>query len=71
MTTDCFDNPTPGVPPSISDTFAAIRRYATIPWSQRDDYHRARVDAMIGHGSHADAWDKLREMNLAIQEDNK
>ncbi len=61
--TDCFGNPTPGIPPSICDTFADIARYKPIPWADRYAYHQARTDALIGRGDPAIAWAKLRDMN--------
>ena len=65
--TDCFGNPTPGIPPSISDTFSDIQRYKSIPWAQRDAYHRARVDALIGRADPAIAWGKLRRIHLDLR----
>jgi hypothetical protein len=62
MTYDCFGNPTPGIPPSIADDFASIVRYAPIPWAQRDAYHMARVDALIGRGDPEIAWSMLCKM---------
>lgn len=66
MSRDCFGNATPGIPPSIADTFADIERYRPIPLSQRLEYHYARTDAMIGRGDPEVAWAKLRLMNLEL-----
>lgn len=63
---DCFGNPTPGVPPSISDDFASIQRYAAIPWAQRYAYHVARVDALIGRTDPQHAWRLHYAMLLAL-----
>lgn len=65
MSTDCFGNPTPGIPPSISDTFADIQTYRDVPYTLRAEYHRARVNAMIGRGSADDAWALLRRVQEA------
>lgn len=64
MSRDCFGNPTPGVPPSISDTFHDIQRYACVPLDIRMDFHDARVNALIGRESPERAWALMRRMNL-------
>lgn len=63
---DCFGNPTPGIPPSISDTFYDVKRYAPIPFDQRMEYHHARIDALIGRGDPEIAWGKLRRIHLDL-----
>ena len=68
MSRDCFGNPTPGIPPSISDTFADIQRYKPIPLEQRMKYHRARTDAMIGRGDPERAWGLLRRIHLDLRQ---
>jgi hypothetical protein len=65
--TDCFGNPTPGIPPSISDTFADIRTYGVVPLDLRMEYHYARTDAMIGRGPAEHAWELLARMNRIRQ----
>ena len=67
MTTDCFGNPTPGIPPSISDTFDAIQTYKVVPFETRMEYHYARTDLMIGRGDSERAWALIRKMNLMVQ----
>jgi hypothetical protein len=57
VTHDCFGNPTPGIPPSISDDFASIERWRHVPFQARLMYHYARTDAMIGRLPVAAAWD--------------
>lgn len=67
MSRDCFGNPTPGIPPSISDTHHDILTYKPIPFEQRMEYHYARVDAMIGRAPADVVWAKLRRMNLDLR----
>lgn len=62
---DCFGNPTPGIPPSISDTFADIEHYRHVPVMTRIEYHDARVAAMIGRGDPQYAWMLLRDIHAA------
>jgi hypothetical protein len=62
-TTDCFGNPTPGIPGSISDTYADIQVYAVVPLAMRLDYHYARIDALMGRESPERAWNLLAEMD--------
>lgn len=66
-THDCFGNATPGIPPSISDTFHDIQTYAPIPFDQRMAYHYARTDAMVGRAPVERAWGLLRRMNLELR----
>lgn len=63
---DCFGNPTPGIPPSISDTYHDIKTYAVVDFDTRYRYHHARTDAMIGRGDPEKAWAILRKMNLTV-----
>ena len=67
MSRDCFGNPTPGIPPSISDTYHDIQTYKGVPFEQRMEYHYARTNAMIGRGSAELAWGMLRRMHLDMR----
>jgi len=65
---DCFGSPTPGIPPSISDTFADIQTYKPVPYALKAEYHEARVNAMIGREPADRAWVLLRRINQKLGE---
>lgn len=63
MSADCFGNHTP-YPPSISDTYADIQRYAHVPLDVRMEYHYLCTDAMVGRATVEQAWARLHWIHL-------
>jgi hypothetical protein len=62
MTHDCFGNPTPGIPPSISDTHHDITRFRPVPFGRRLEYHYARINALVGRAPADRAWTLYYQM---------